>query len=980
MKVATNVADATSTLDWRPHLLEPRLPDMSVDGRPFRHRMTARMLQPDLGELERSRDGARLEIARRYAAANRLNVIEGALTGGRIGLVAAGKTYRDLRQALRQLGLDDAELGHRGIRLLNMAMVYPVEPTTVAEFAQGLREIVVVEEKRPFLESEFRNLLYRSADAPIICGKRDPSGTPLLRSDGELDADTIASAIAARVLAHGQVPSVESWLARSRDTGRRPSLPLVARTPYFCSGCPHSSSTKVPEGSVVGAGIGCHALVMNMNSDRVGEVAGLTQMGGEGAQWIGMAPFRERTHFLQNLGDGTFHHSGSLAIRAAVAGSVNVTYKLLVNSVAAMTGGQQLAGGLALPEMIRSLQAEGVNRIIVTSDQPHQYRRNALGRGVDVWHRDRLEQAQHELAAISGVTVLIHDQECATELRRKRKRGLAPQSAQRVLINERLCEGCGDCGRKSNCLSVEPVATEFGRKTPIDQTSCNVDLSCLDGDCPAFITVTNYGQSTDQPAHQLTLDADALPDPTVTHQNRDQHTIRLTGIGGTGVVTLAQILGAAATLDGMHVRTLDQTGLAQKGGAVISDLRLSASPIQGTNKVSVGECDLYLGCDLLVAADQVDLGVANPAHTVSVVSTTQVPTGAMVTDPATHYPDIADVLEQLSAASATCTSLDARAASERWLGSGQFANLLLAGVAYQAGALPISAGSIEKAITATGIRIDDNIQAFRRGRQFIADPASFTAPIAELPPGTPATLAQSAEVLTSSNAAPHHRGTTVGASDHALADILSVRVADLRTYQNDKYAEKYRQSVAAVAAEEQRRQPGSDIIACAFARHLYKLMAYKDEYEVARLSLDPALTAQVQHSFGPDARVSYRLHPPLLRALGLRHKLSLGPWFRPVFAMLMLARRLRGTPLDPFGYAQVRRVERALINEYTQAVTRTLPQLQPSTIDLVLELANLPDMIRGYEDIKLDSVARYRVRLAELEQQLATATSQATHH
>jgi len=633
LKIATAVADGSGTVEIGAGRVDPQLPPVMLEGEKWEHRLTARMLQPALSEMERSREGVRLDAARAYARANRLNRSETFGRNASIGIVAAGRTYLDMRQALRTLGLDEAELRARGVRVLRLAMVHPLIASEIAQFADGLAEIIVVEEKRPFIESALKAILYGVKDAPTITGKTDPAGAKLFPADGELDADLIAAGLAARLGTRPEFTTVTAWQAR--QALRRPvtQLPLVARTPYFCSGCPHNSSTKVPEGSLVGGGIGCHALVLMMEPEAVGDVVGLTQMGGEGAQWIGMAPFMHtRRHLLQNIGDGTFHHSGSLAVRAAIASGVNVTYKLLYNSAVAMTGGQRATGAMAVPALTRMLAAEGVRRIVITTAEPKDYRRADLAPIAEVWHRDRVVEAQEVLSQVEGVTVLIHDQECATELRRKRKRRLAADPAERIMINQRVCEGCGDCGEKSNCLSVQPVDTDFGRKTVIDQSSCNKDYSCLKGDCPSFLTVlpgdpgTLGSSSRTRRATAPAMAPDAIADPRFRFDvAAAPHTTRVTGVGGTGVVTLSQILSAAGRIAGRQVRSLDQTGLAQKGGAVISDIKISAGEIEQSNKAVAGECDLYLGCDLLVAADAKNLAVADPSTTIAVVSSSSTP-------------------------------------------------------------------------------------------------------------------------------------------------------------------------------------------------------------------------------------------------------------------------------------------------------------------------------------------------------------------
>jgi indolepyruvate ferredoxin oxidoreductase len=733
---------------------------------------------------------------------------------------------------------------------------------------------------------------------------------------------------------------------------------MVNRTPFFCSGCPHNRSTAVPEGSLVGAGIGCSALASYMPEDRVGSIVGLCQMGGEGVAWIGMAPFVEHRHLVQNLGDGTFHHSGSLAIRASVAARSNITYKLLHNGAVAMTGGQQAVGKMAVPEIVAELLAEGVSRVVVTTEDLARYKRVRLPEGVEVRHRDRLLETQEELAKIEGVTVLIHDQECATELRRKRKRKKVAEPVERVFINERVCEGCGDCGQKSNCLSVQPVDTEFGRKTQIHQASCNKDFSCLDGDCPSFISVVPGTKTSARAASAV--DAGDLPDPVLKVDPAD-YNLRLTGIGGTGVVTTAQIISTAAVMAGMYVRSLDQLGMAQKGGAVVSDIKMSTSPFSGANKVAAGECDLYLGCDILVAAGAANLEVVSAERTIAVVSTSAVPTGLMVTDPTMTFPDLAETSSRIlqNARAADSALADVRELVNALFGDDQCANIFQVGMAVQAGALPIDPDVLERAIELNGVAVDRNVQAFRRGRQLLADPAAFQAalPIASRQPDGPSDLARAL-------------AAGLDLEDESLADVVLRRIDELVAYQNRAYAERYVAVVARVQRQERAGTGSGRGITRAVAANLYKLMAYKDEYEVARLSLDPELTRELKEKFGEDVRYSYRLHPPVLRAAGMTKKISLGAWFRPGFRTLYAMRGLRGRPLDPFGRGEVRATERALIDEYVSAIDAALAVLAPSTADRIVELAELPDVVRGYEHVKLANVARFRERMGALMQDL----------
>ena len=932
LKIVTAVADGSSTVNLAADWPAPRIPPGAGT-----HVPTARLLHPTLGQLERDLVTNRLRIAREYARLNGLNRVVGRGPGDVLGVVAAGHTFLDVLAALRRLGIDEAGLAASPVRLLRVGMPWPLEETVVREFADGLEEILVVEEKRSFLEAAIRDVLYGGPAQPAVTGKRDADGSELVPAYGELDADMITGPLRRRMTARG-VPAA----AAPAPADVRTTLPLVSRVPYFCSGCPHNSSTKPLPGTLVGGGIGCHALVLLMDESQAGTVTGLSQMGGEGMQWIGMAPFLDRDHFVQNIGDGTFDHSGSLAIRAAVAARANMTYKLLYNSAVAMTGGQRPASGMTVPQIVGVLLAEGVARVIVTTEDLGRYRRVKLPGGVAVWDRSRIAEAQRVLAATPGVTVLVHDQECATEKRRKRKRGKIAQPQTRVFINERICEGCGDCGRKSNCLSVQPVPTEFGRKTRVHQSSCNVDYSCLDGDCPAFMTVVPGAPAGRRPAAEaITPDELPAPHPVV---DPGSFGIRLTGVGGTGVVTVSQVLATAGLIAGWHTRSLDQTGLAQKGGAVVSDVRFSRSAPPPTNKLGTGECDLYLGCDLLVASDPKNLAVTAPDRTVAVVSVAEVPTGPMVSDPALAFPDRTAVTQPiLDRVRDGSVLLDVRQIVLGLFGDDQFANVFLVGAGFQTGALPLPPDAIEEAIRVNGVAVEKNLQAFRRGRQYVADPSALLAAA---------------------------RIDRPAAAEPTLDRLIRTRADELTAYQDPAYARRYLDVVERVRAAEQDRTPGSTALTEAVARYLYKLMAYKDEYEVARLALEPSLGAGLEAEFGPGARASWRLHPPVLRALGMKRKIALGPWFVPAFQALRAMRGLRGTSMDPFGRTRIRVLERALIEEYLGLVDHLIGRLSPATAELAVRLAELPDSVRGYEDVKMRTVGSYHQAMAELRAQL----------
>jgi indolepyruvate ferredoxin oxidoreductase len=950
-KIVTNVADALGTAAVTPSRVMPTLPDSG-----YVHEPSGHLLAPQSLEMERSMFGPRTDAALAYARENGVNRIEGAPDAW-LGIVAAGKSYHDLRHALRDLGIGE----RAGIRIFKPGMIWPLDGEEVREFARGLDEILVVEEKRPFLETQLKELLYDVTDAPRVHGKRDERGEPLLPVELDLDADLIARAVASRLRARGvRIDSVEARIARLDEIARRPGpLPMAARSPFFCSGCPHNSSIKAPEGTLVGAGIGCHTMVL-LNPEGKGEITGITQMGGEGAQWIGQAPFTDDRHLVQNLGDGTFHHSGSLAVRAAVAAGVNITYKLLYNEHVAMTGGQDIEGQLSVPDLTRWLELEGVKRIIVTAEEPERYDGVELASIAELRGRGSLLEAQQELAEVEGVTVLIHDQECAAEKRRKRKRGKAAEPAERIWINERVCEGCGDCGRKSSCLSVIPVETEFGRKTQIHQASCNKDYSCIEGDCPSFLTVVP-GERARHETPELTVE---LPDPQPAASDED-FALRMMGIGGTGVVTVNQIVGMAALIDGLHVSGLDQTGLSQKGGPVTSDLRISREPLPSASKAPAGSIDLYLGFDLLGAASPKNLVTADRERTVAIVSTAAVPTGRMVVDVSERFPELSQQLDQIDAVTRSGLNvyLDAQRLSERLFGDHMPANTIVLGAAWQRGMLPVSREALEQAIRLNGAAVEKNLAAFAWGRAVVAAPDAVEEATREEAPPAPEPSDAERELVT----------LAIDGEQGELRRLVEIRVMELAAYQDLGYARRYAETLRRVHVAEQERVPGSTALTEAVARQLFKLMAYKDEYEVARLHLDAVEQARLSREMGEDAKVWFNLHPPLLRAMGLDRKLKLGPWFVPAFRMLRRMRRLRGTALDPFGHAEVRRVERALIGEYEAMVDEALAHLSPETHATAVELCDLPDVISGYEEIKLRNVALWRKRAEPLLKRLRAA-------
>ena len=985
-KVVTTIADGFGTADVAPDRIVGADPGLEIDGRPWHHTQRPGLVTPISLEQEKEIAYGRLEAAKAYAAANGLNEISGAAGNARLGVVAAGRTFHELRQAISDLGLDDTDLRHHGIRLLRLGMVWPLEPDIVRRFAGGLDEILVLDEKRAFIELFVRNILYGRAGAPRVVGKTDESGRLLVPADGELSADRIARILADRLRSGvlggeiGALPvAVEARLALI-EAASGAGLPEVMRLPYWCSGCPHNRSTAVPEGSIVGAGVGCHAMALWID-DRAQTIH---QMGGEGATWIGRAPFTDRSHMFQNIGDGTFFHSGSLALRAAVAAGVDITYKILYNGAVAMTGGQDVAGGIAIPELTHALAAEGASRIIVCSDEPGRYG-NDLAEGTDVWHRGRLEEAQLALRDTPGVTVLIYDQQCAAEKRRERKRGLRPTPTKRIFINEAVCEGCGDCGEKSHCLSVQPVDTELGTKTRIHQSSCNFDYTCIEGDCPSFIEVQTRPAKPGAPARasagresgasRSEPPAD-LPEPQRPAIGPDGFSLFMVGVGGTGVVTVSQVLATAAVLDGLGVMGLDQTGLSQKGGPVVSHLRFFEGEAHGANLIGAGGAHCYLGFDLLVAADPRNLTKANPEQTVAVVSTSKLPTGDMVAHVDETYPDVDTLMESITEATRTDIRLDADRMADALLGTAMPANVLALGAAYQAGGIPVSAASIERAIELNAVAVAANVAAFRWGRVYGHEGADGLVSLAGIAPHVASPEQTGATGGLGLDAVPpkaRNRGHTLvqrsglteasGAEADALVDLVQRRAADLVDYQSVALAEVYVDFVDAAAAREREVMGDRTELASAAAQYLYKLMAYKDEYEVARLHLRPGLREAMSEAVGDAARYRILLHPPVLRAMGMKRKIGLGPFQRPALGLLKAMRRLRGTPFDLFGRTSMRRLERELISEYQTMMDEELDSLSPASYERALKLAALPDMIRGYEDVKLANVERYREQM-----------------
>ena len=969
MKCVTDIVESGAAVDLDPDRVQIVLPqdfDLPPGGLNIRW--------PDaVLEQEARMSNYKWYAALAYARANKLNRIVWDSPRARIGIITAGKSYLDTRQALADLGIDEAVARDIGIRLYKVGMTWPLEAEGVREFAQGLEEILVVEEKRQILEYQLKEELYNWRDdvRPRVVGKFDDTGewsnkhhaghgNWLLPATYELNPAQIARAIASRIsryfAGHPIEQKVRERIAylEAKEAVLKVSAPDPAkdRIPHFCSGCPHNTSTKVPEGSRALAGIGCHYMALWM--DR--ETATFTHMGAEGATWIGAAPFTSEKHVFSNLGDGTYYHSGLLAIRAAVAGKVNITYKILYNDAVAMTGGQTVDGPIDPAMISRQIAAEGVHPIIVVTDEPDKYPAGVdWAPGVTIRHRSELDAVQRELREVPGVSAMIYDQTCASEKRRRRKRNEYPDPAKRVVINEAVCEGCGDCSVQSNCLSVEPLETEFGRKRQINQSSCNKDYSCVNGFCPSFVTVEG-GQlrkpkkaaaaEAGKPAPaQASLPTPALPD------TREPYGILVTGIGGTGVVTVGQIIAMAAHVEGKGCSVLDMSGLAQKGGPVLSHVRLADHPEQiFSTRVGTGAADLVIGCDEIVTAGRDALSRMGEGRTHAVINATGTPTAAFVRNPDWQFPEAGaqqDINRACGAGQAEF--VDAGRIATALMGDTIATNMFMLGYAWQKGWVPLAEASVLKAIELNGVSVAFNTQAFVWGRAAAHDLAA----VEKL-----ARASAPAQVIEFKRAP-------------GLDDVIARRVAFLTDYQNAGYAAQYSDLVAKVRQAESAVVDGGKPLRLTetVARYYFKLMAYKDEYEVARLHADPAFTQKIAGMFEGDYKVKFHMAPPLLAkrdSKGHLVKREFGPWMMGAFRLLARLRGLRGSALDVFGYTAERRTERELIAHYRDTLLGLLPRLTSDNLAQFVALAAIPEDIRGYGHVKERHLAAARQKEAAL--------------
>jgi indolepyruvate ferredoxin oxidoreductase len=887
-----------------------------------------------------------------YCRVNKLNriTIDSAPGKARLGIIASGKSYLDTLQALEDLGIDERHAAEIGLRVMKVGMPWPLEPTHVREFAQGLEEILVVEEKRQLIEYQLKEQLYNWRDdvRPRVIGKYDEHGewethrAPwLLPAAGELTPAMIARVIAARIAKFhtSAIISTRLKFLEAKEAALAKPRAKAARIPYFCSGCPHNTSTRVPEGSKALAGIGCHYMAVWIRPE---ETMTFTQMGGEGVPWVGIQPFTETKHVFANLGDGTYFHSGLLAIRAAVGANVNITYKILFNDAVAMTGGQPVDGPLTVPQITLQVAAEGVTRIIVVTDEPEKYPVGSnFAPGVDVRHRDELDQVQRELREIEGVTVMVYDQTCAAEKRRRRKRGTFPDPQKRVVINEAVCEGCGDCGKKSNCMSIMPVETEFGRKRAIDQSSCNKDFSCVKGFCPSFVTVEGGQLRKRKPAVQQVLAA--LPEPTLPPLDKP-YGILVTGVGGTGVVTIGALLGMAAHLENKGVAVLDMTGLAQKGGSVYTHVRIANKP-EDIHAVRIAACeaDALLGCDMIVSTSDEAIAKIEVNLTRGVVNSDVATTGEFTKNPDLHIP-VTEMQAVLKESTRECDFVNATELATALMGDAIFTNPFVMGFAYQKGMIPVSAASIARAIELNGAAIEKNKQAFDWGRHAAAD------------------LRAVQRIATPPEAKPESQRLS-----ETIEDVIERRAKYLTDYQNVAYAQRYRDLVQRVQSKE---LPGKKALTAAVARYAFKVMAYKDEYEVARLYTQTDFVKRVAEQFEGDYKLTFHLAPPIMGEVdavtGEPKKRTFGPWMMTAFGLLAKLKGLRGGALDVFGYSAERKMERQLIADYEKTIGEVLSSLSADNYDTAVDIASIPEHIRGYGHIKHAHFVEAKKREAEL--------------
>ncbi len=954
-KTIAETVESSASVNVDPHQLDIVLPAdfIGPDGG-----LNIRWPDPPLNQEMRLHQYA-VEAACAFARANGIDRIVLDSPRARLGIVTTGKSYLDVLQALEYLGISERDAREIGIRVYKIGMTWPLEPVGIRAFANGLEDVIVVEEKRSFIESQMKEYMYNWPTRPSVVGKYDEDGNWVLPSTGELTPAMIALVIAKRLARFFTSEAIRARVAWIEAKEQELTLPRAnfPRAAHYCSGCPHNTSTAVPEGSRAHGGIGCHYMVTWM--DRSTDT--FSHMGGEGVTWCGQAPFTETEHIFQNLGDGTYFHSGSLAVRQAIAAKVNITYKILYNDAVAMTGGQPVDGTLTVPDIAHQMRAEGVQTIIVVSDDIAKWSRPEIfPSGVEFVHRDELDAVQKRMREIKGTSILIYDQTCATEKRRRRKRGKLEDPKKRVMINSLVCEGCGDCGVKSFCVSVLPKETEYGRKREIDQSGCNKDYSCVKGFCPSFVTV-HGGELKKRKGSAGAVDFDALPAPQFATDLAQPWNVLVTGIGGTGVVTIGALIGMAAHLEGKGSTVLDQTGLAQKGGAVTCHLRIAKSPADiHAVRIAAGEADLVLGCDMVVVNDYWALSKIRAQRSNVVLNTYEAMPGTFTTRPDMQFPaqKIIDSVK-LALDGASPELVDATELATALLGDTIAANLFMLGYAWQKGWVPVSHAALMRAIELNGAAIEMNKSAFNWGRLGAHDIARVREaagirprlPSGAIPLALPARTARAADAAGSTIASPLADEVISGSLDEQVAR----RIAFLTEYQNAAYAARYRALVDQVRAAEQQKTPGFTRLAEAVARYAFKLMAYKDEYEVARLYTSGGFEQRIRDTFDGDYKLHFHLAPPLLAkkdAEGHLRKAEYGPWVFKAFRVLAKLKGLRGSALDVFGYTAERRMERRLVEDYFRQVGELVAKLDGNNHALAVDIASVPEHIRGYGHVK----------------------------
>jgi indolepyruvate ferredoxin oxidoreductase len=965
-KALADTVESSATIDANIHQPEIVLPqDFVMPEGGLNSSLSNDLLGVQARKREALMQDYKIYAALAYSRANRLNRTTIDAPNAKLGIVSTGKSYMDVLEALEELGISEENAAEVGIRLFKVSMPWPLEPDGIREFSRGLDEILVVEEKRQMVEYQLKEQLYNwdSEVRPRIIGKFDdkgewvhPRGEWLLPAKGDFSVAQIARVIAARIARFHQSDLIKARLEflAAKEAALQKAVDTPPRPAWYCSGCPHNTSTKVPEDSLALAGIGCHVMATAIYPEHNKT---MSHMGGEGVSWVGMAPFSKRKHVFANLGDGTYFHSGILAIRAAQAANVNITYKLLYNDAVAMTGGQPIDGTLTVPMITQQLAGEGIKRIaIVTEDISRYASRDELPRTVTVDDRKNLDQIQNELRNVPGVSVLIYDQTCAAEKRRRRKKGKLPTPSKRLFINAAVCEGCGDCGVQSNCTSLLPLETEFGRKRVIDQSSCNQDYSCVKGFCPSFVTIEGGTPRRQKAAAEpANTGFAALSQPVVPELSATPYNILITGIGGTGVITVGALIGMAAHLEGKGASALDMTGMSQKNGAVTSHVRIARTPENiRAQRIAAGEADLVLGCDMLTAGSEGSIAKTRAGRTVAVINTHQQPTGYFAQNPDWQFPfeKIRELLDE--SVDGRAHYVDATRIATALMGDSIATNLFMLGYAFQQGLIPLSEASLMRAVELNGVAVEANKQAFMWGRRAAVDLPAVERVVS---PAQPVVLHM----------------------PEKLDKLVERRAKFLTAYQNEAYAQRYRVLVERVRAAAAKAGL-DDVLPRSVAQNLFKLMAYKDEYEVARLYSDPAFEEALRNTFEGDFSVRFNLAPPLLAKRDVSGRLiksEFGPWVKIAFRVLSRMKRLRDTVFDPFGYTEERRAERRLVRDYETALEECLSWLNEDNARLVLSLASLPEKVRGFGHVKAANIAAFdadrkallqRLRLARLPQ------------